>query len=116
MSQSRRRYGVAATLAVLLGLAAACSADEPATVNLMIENFKFLPDPITISVGDSITWTNGDPVGHNAQASDDSFRTALFFSDDSATVTFNTAGTFPYFCGAHPEMVGTVIVEPAGSG
>jgi hypothetical protein len=42
----------AATFAVLLGLAAACSADEPTIVNLMIENIKFVPDPITISVGD----------------------------------------------------------------
>jgi plastocyanin len=52
----------AATFAVLLGLAAACSADEPTIVNLMIENFKFVPDPMTISVGDSITLNNGDPV------------------------------------------------------
>ncbi|HEX5721977.1 MAG TPA: cupredoxin family copper-binding protein [Acidimicrobiia bacterium] len=101
----------AAAFAILL--MGACSADEPATVNLMIENFKFVPDPITIRAGDSIIWTNGDPVGHNAQASDNSFKTPLFFSDDSATVRFDTAGTFPYFCGAHPEMVGTVIVEPA---
>jgi plastocyanin len=77
----------------------------------MIENFKFVPDPITIGVGDSITWTNQDPVGHNVQARDGSFRTPLFFSEDNATVTFEGAGTFPYFCGAHPEMVGTVIVE-----
>lgn len=116
MDRPTRRHGVAAAFAVLLGLTAACSADGPATVEVMIENFKFAPDPITISVGDSVTWTNSDPVGHNAQASDKSFRTALFFSDDSATVTFDTAGTIPYFCGAHPEIVGTVIVKPAGSG
>ena len=107
---------VAPTYAVLLSLTAACSADGPATMELTIESFKFAPDPVTISVGDSVTWTNLDPVGHNAQASDKSFRTPLFFSGDSATVTFDTAGTFPYFCGAHPEMVGTVTVEPGGSG
>lgn len=107
---------VAPTYAVVLILAAACSADGPATVELTIESFKFAPDPVTITVGDSVTWTNSDPVGHNAQASDKSFRTPLFFSGESATVTFETAGTFPYFCGAHPEMVGTVIVKPEGSG
>ncbi|HKZ20856.1 MAG TPA: cupredoxin family copper-binding protein [Acidimicrobiia bacterium] len=115
MARSRRRLAVASTLVVLFGFGASCSAGEPATLNLRIENFKFVPDPVTIDVGDSITWTNGDPVGHNAQAADDSFRTPLIFSDDSTTVTFDTAGTFPYFCGAHPEMVGTVIVEPTGS-
>lgn len=103
-------------IAVLVTLTAACSEDGPATAQLTIENFKFAPDPITISVGDSVMWTNSDPVGHNAQAHDKSFRTPLFLSGDSATVTFDTAGTFPYFCGAHPEMVGTVIVEPTSSG
>ena len=107
---------MAPTCAVLLSLTAACSADGPATVEVTIESFKFAPDPVTISVGDSVTWTNADPVGHNAQASDKSFRTPLFFSGESATATFDTAGTFPYFCGAHPEMVGTVIVEPEASG
>lgn len=105
-----------AALAALLGLAAACSGADPDPVNLMIKNFKFIPDPITISVGDSITWTNEDPVGHNVQAKDKSFKSPLFFSDGGVTIDFNTAGEFPYFCGAHPEMVGTVIVEPAGSG
>ncbi|HJQ96002.1 MAG TPA: cupredoxin family copper-binding protein [Acidimicrobiia bacterium] len=116
MGLSYRPHRGLAAFAILLGLLVACSADEPATVNLMIENFKFVPDSVTIDVGDSITWTNGDPVGHNVQARDGSFRTPLFLSDNSATVTFDTAGTFAYFCGAHPEMVGTVIVEAAGSG
>ncbi|HJQ94586.1 MAG TPA: plastocyanin/azurin family copper-binding protein [Acidimicrobiia bacterium] len=113
---SHRPHRGLAAFAILLALLVACSADEPAIENVMVENFKFVPDPITIGVGDSITWTNGDPVGHNVQARDGSFRTPLFFSEDSATVTFDTAGTFQYFCGAHPEMAATVTVERTDSG
>ncbi|CAN5170355.1 hypothetical protein BH18ACT5_BH18ACT5_13520 [soil metagenome] len=102
-----------AALATLLLVLAACSADGPVTFKVTVENFKYLPDPITISVGDSITWTNEDPVGHTSTATDDSFNTGMFFPDKSATLTFDAAGTFPYFCATHPEMVGTIVVEPA---
>ena len=84
------------------------------TVSAVIKGFKFVPDPITISVGDAITWTNEDLVGHTVTAKDDSFKTGLISLDDSATVTFATAGTFPYFCSPHPLMVGTVVVETTG--
>lgn len=100
-----------ATFTALLFLMAACSPDEPATVNVIVENFKYVPDPVTVRIGDSITWTNEDPVGHTATATDDSFDTGMFFPDNSATITFDTAGTFPYFCGVHPEMIGMVIVD-----
>ena len=101
-------------LAALLCLVVACSPNGPATVNVAVKNFKYAPDPITIGVGDSITWTNEDPVGHTATADDDSFNTRMVFPDDSAAITFDVAGTFPYFCGAHPEMTGTVVVERSG--
>ena len=90
------------------------SSTDDGTVSAVIKSFKFVPDPITISVGDAITWTNEDPVGHTVTARDDSFKTGMFFPGDSATVTFATAGTFPFFCSTHPEMVGTVVVETTG--
>ena len=90
------------------------SSTDDGAVTAVIKSFKFVPDPITISVGDAITWTNEDPVGHTVTARDDSFKTGMFFPGDSATVTFATAGTFPYFCSTHPEMVGTVVVETTG--
>ena len=31
------------------------------------------------------------------------------------TLTFPSAGTFPYVCLVHPDMVGTVIVQPGGA-
>lgn len=108
---SRRAPSLLAFVTFLMFVA--CSPEGPANVNVAVENFKYDPDPITIRVGDSITWTNEDPVGHTSTATDDSFNTGMFFPDDSATITFDTAGNFPYFCGTHPEMTGTIVVEPA---
>ncbi len=35
--------------------------------------------------------------------------------ETSYTLTFPTAGTYPYLCLLHPGMVGTVVVQPAGT-
>ncbi len=80
-------------------------------VNLEIINFAFTPPTIRIKPGTTVTWTNRDTVKHNAIADDDSFKTELIGKDESVSVTFDTTGTFPYYCGPHPSMRGTVIVE-----
>ena len=80
-------------------------------VNLEIINYAFTPPTIRIKVGTKVTWTNRDTVKHNAIADDGSFKTELVGKDESVSVTFNKAGTFPYYCGPHPSMRGTVIVE-----
>ena len=111
----RIRHRLAAPLSVLatvLFTLPACSPADRVTAGVTIKTFRYAPDPITIRVGDSIKWTNEDPVGHTATAMDDSFDTGLFFRDNSVPIIFETAGTFPYFCGSHPEMAGTVVVEP----
>jgi plastocyanin len=43
-------------------------------------------------------------AGHPANVAD--------FSSTSKSVTFATAGTFPYHCGIHPAMQGQVVVQP----
>ncbi len=84
-----------------------------ATDEVTIQGFAFAPDQLTVSVGDSVTWTNRDTAPHTATASDQSFNTGLIQPGASATVTFRTAGSFPYYCTPHRQMVGTVNVVPA---
>jgi len=36
----------------------------PVTVPISIMNFAFNPSDVTINVGDTVTWTNNDPVTH----------------------------------------------------
>lgn len=85
-------------------------------VNLEIVNFAFTPPTIRIKTGTKVTWTNRDTVKHNAIADDGSFKTELVGKDESISLTFDKAGTFPYYCGPHPSMRGTVIVEDGAGG
>lgn len=81
-----------------------------------IVNFAFGPQTITIDVGDTVTWTNGDAIGHSATGIDfaaPAFDTGIIGPNDSQSVQFDEAGTFEYLCSPHPFMLGTVIVRGA---
>ncbi|MDP3941180.1 MAG: cupredoxin family copper-binding protein [bacterium] len=82
-----------------------------ATNTVTIQNFVYSPSTITVKVGDSVTWTNRDSVGHSATADDGSFDTGVLSQGQTGSVTFTKAGTYTYFCSVHPNMKGTVIVQ-----
>jgi plastocyanin len=90
---------------------AASAADHAVTV----QNFAYNPASITVNVGDSVTWTNQDKAPHTVTADDGSFDQPLAANGGTATITFNTVGTFPYTCTIHPNMHGTVIVAAAAN-
>ena len=77
----------------------------------------FIPTTITVNVGDSVTFANTDTAAHTATSGSPSdgpsgvFDSSLIMAGGSYSHTFDTAGTFDYFCMVHPWMEGTVIVE-----
>ena len=107
----RRTSGHVATAgALLLGVLAAgpvLAADASVT----IADSAFAPGTVTVSEGDSVTWTNQDAIDHTATGS--GFDTEALGTGESSTITFDTAGTFAYACAIHPTMTGEVIVEAA---
>jgi plastocyanin len=82
----------------------------------------YIPNPVEVSVGDTLTWINDDFTTHTATSGDPgSGSTGIFGgSEDSPEIigperdtqsyTFDEAGEFPYYCTLHPSMVGTVVV------
>src|SRR2546423_10466312 len=74
----------------------------------------FSPNPIQITVGSTVTWTNATGPTHTATSDTGAWTTGNIASGGtSAAVAFPTAGTFPYHCAIHPTMTGTVIVSAA---
>ncbi|HEV8490094.1 MAG TPA: cupredoxin family copper-binding protein [Candidatus Limnocylindrales bacterium] len=110
---SRRRRFFAPPALAIAAIAVAGSAVLAADASVSIVNFAFDPATVTVDVGDSVTWTNNDSVGHTATADGGSFDTGSIGGGQSDSVTFTAAGSFPYHCTIHPQMTGTVVVQGA---
>jgi plastocyanin len=92
-----------------MGLAAAQAADA---TTVRIDNFSFVPDNVTVSVGTTVTWENDDDIPHSVVMSDKSFRSKPLDTHDKTTFTFTKPGAVEYFCGLHPHMKGKITVVP----
>ncbi|WP_339913754.1 cupredoxin family copper-binding protein [uncultured Brevundimonas sp.] len=85
----------------------------PATSHTVaIRNFVFVPATLTVPVGTTVTWTNGDEAPHTVVATARGFRSTALDTDDTYSFTFTTSGDFAYFCSLHPNMTGRIIVTP----
>jgi plastocyanin len=112
--------GLAAAMIAMMLLSAgspngAVNAQQaaPATVEVKIDNFSFGPATVTVAVGTTVTWTNGDDIPHTVVSTDDpkAFKSKVLDTDEKFSYTFAKPGTYPYFCSVHPKMTGTVVVK-----
>jgi plastocyanin len=76
----------------------------------------YQPNPIEVSIDDTVTWTNDDIAPHTVTSGENGEPNDLFDSGIMSTGatfehTFTETGEFPYFCTLHPNMVGTVSVS-----
>jgi surface protein len=77
------------------------------------DNMQFDPEELTISVGDTVTWTNNDGMSHTATSTDgpEAFDSGNIGSGDTWSFTFTEAGTYEYKCNYHSSMTATIIVN-----
>jgi amicyanin len=75
------------------------------------------PSPANVAVGTTVTWTNNDATLHTVysgsptQDSGKLFQSPFMAKGKTFTHTFDTAGTFDYYCTLHPFMIGQVVVK-----
>src|SRR5215813_1052196 len=97
--------------ALLLALASALPGTaQAANLEVKIDNFTFGPQKLTVKVGDTVTWINEDDIPHTI-VSTGKFRSKALDTEDKYAFTFTAPGTFEYFCGLHPHMQGSIVVE-----
>ena len=117
IAPARLAISRAVIVAMLIGpvvgamLAVAAVAAQDAANVITIDNFTFTPPELTVAVGTTVKWVNHDDIPHSVVNKDKAFRSKALDTDDSFSYTFASAGTFDYFCGLHPHMVGKVIVK-----
>lgn len=88
---------------------------ETNTVSIVdTENsYDYSPKKIRVKKGTTVTWTNESNTKHDVTPTEESadFQASeLLDKGESYEVTFNTVGTFNYFCSPHPFMKASVEV------
>ncbi|MCP4472907.1 MAG: plastocyanin [Gammaproteobacteria bacterium] len=97
-------------LALCSGAASAGSDDEALVI---IKDFKFIPQEITLEAGQTLRWENREKRQYHSvwfQAMGEAEPEDYLFPEDSYERSFDRPGVYPYRCGPHPEMTGTVTV------
>jgi plastocyanin len=104
--------GAAAMLAGPAAFGLEATAPSSTSSQIQIDNFTFSPPVLTVAVGTSVTWVNGDDIPHTVAAKDRSFRSKPLDTEDRFSFVFLSPGSYDYFCSLHPHMVGKVVVVP----
>ncbi len=115
---SRRLMLVAGMVAVLvLGFAVGIPGKEAKAANasVSITDFQFTPASVTVSVGDTVSWSNDSPTPHTVTSNSGAFDSGIKNAGQGFSFTFTSAGTFAYSCTIHPQMTGTVVVQAAAA-
>jgi plastocyanin len=88
------------------------SPDVAKTNQIVIKDFHFTPQTLTVKSGEKITWINRDEEPHTVVSVEKQFKkSAPLDTDQEFTITTDAPGTYTYFCSVHPKMTGTIIVE-----
>jgi len=86
-------------------------ASPPSPVSVTIQGFAFHPASVTVPAGTTVTWTNLDAVSHTVVSdSSGKFSSTNLGMEQSYSFTFTEPGSYPYHCGIHTTMHGTVTV------
>ena len=102
-----RHYALAALLLVL-----SLSATAANVAVVTIENYGFHPQELTIAAGTTVRWVNREKRQYHSVWFKEQGEPEpdYFFPGEHYERTFETPGTYPYRCGPHPEMTGTLHV------
>lgn len=80
-------------------------------------NECFIPASVSIKKGDTVTWKNNDSAAHTVTSGSPAdgpsgiFDSSLLIGGGSFEHTFDSSGSYDYFCMVHPWMTGNVQVS-----
>jgi plastocyanin len=87
------------------------AAETPDATKVVVKDFMFMPTPLTVKAGSTVTWTNKDDEVHNVVSDTGAFKSGGMDTNDSFSFKFEKPGTYHFACSLHPRMVGTVVVQ-----
>lgn len=75
-----------------------------------ITSSAFVPRQLTVKKGQTVTWVNKDSQIHTVIDLQDAFISKNLLQNDSFQHTFQTSGTYTYYCSTHPSMQAEITV------
>lgn len=94
------------------GPARGAGASIPAAeARVVIEDFAFSPESLTVAAGTRVTWVNRDAAPHTATDTDKRFNSGALDTGDEFSFVFKDRGDYAYYCALHPHMRGRVTVK-----
>ena len=114
MISRRYRPWLTAVAVTLLWVGAICipsAAQAPDPNRVLIKEFMFAPNPLTIKAGSTVTWVNMDDEPHTVVSNTRMFRSSAIDTKESFSFKFDEPGTYHFTCSIHPRMVGVIVVQ-----
>ena len=98
------------------------SEPGPEVINAVMQNTAFQPASFTLTVGDTLRWTNRDGVPHTFTAGTplnsqpEVFDSPFLGQGEAFSFTFTQPGEYRFYCVVHPTFManGSIRVLPQG--
>ena len=87
------------------------AADADADADVHMVNFVYAPALLTVQAGTTVSFVNDDTDTHTVSSLRGAFESGVMEKGGTWTYTFDTPGTFDYYCIPHPFMLARVIVQ-----
>ena len=93
------------------GSGSGSGSGEETTGSITISDFDFGGEAV-VTPGATVTVTNTDGAPHTVTADEGEFDTGQIPAGESTTFVAPTEpGTYEFFCGVHPSMTGSLVVQ-----
>jgi plastocyanin len=94
-----------------VGVCTGSSAATAQLTHIVVKEFMFTPNSLTVNAGSTVTWTNMDDEPHTVISDTGMFKSGGMDTNESFSFKFQTPGTYHFTCSIHPRMVGTIVVQ-----
>ncbi len=78
-----------------------------ATAQVLLQNFEFVSDELTVTAGTDVVWLNQDGAPHNVTFVDGNIASDNFFKDETFSTAFTEPGTYQIYCSLHGSADGS---------
>lgn len=112
--RAARRAAFGAVLALIALTLLVPGQASAASYRVAMQGYAFAPSSLTVRVGDTVTWTNGDTAPHDVKTTSGpvAIHSPMLSKGQSWTYTFTAAGSYGYYCTVHPDMTARITVLP----